>query len=164
MIQAIITDPDRNRQIVEWVMHYQGRHQLLVSKRLEHLSILEDLLHVAGYKDPIYKLTGQDSSEDREIAVAAINAAPGLLLSTLADEALDVPRLEVIHLPFPQKNSGLVTQQVGRVEREHLDKLEAIIIDYVDGNVGPLEKQWKTRRFEVYEPRGYKIEIRKVPT
>jgi superfamily II DNA or RNA helicase len=164
MIQTIITDPDRNRQIVKWVMHYQGHHQLLVSKRLEHLSILEDLLAVEGFKDPIYKLTGQDSNEDRSVAVTALREAPGLLLSTLADEALDIPRLDRIHLPFPQKNSGLVTQQVGRVEREHSDKGEAIIIDYVDGNVGPLDKQWKTRRFEVYEPRGYKIETRKVPT
>jgi superfamily II DNA or RNA helicase len=136
----------------------------LVSKRLEHLSILEDLLHVEGFRDPIYKLTGKDSTEDREYAVQALSAAPALLLSTLADEALDIPRLDRIHLPFPQKNTGLITQQVGRVEREHPGKVDAIIFDYVDGNVGPLEKQWKGRRFEVYEPRGYKIERRKVQT
>jgi hypothetical protein len=52
---------------------------------------------------------------------------------------------------------------VGRVERKHPDKTDAIIFDYVDGNVGPLDKQWRTRRFEVYMPRGYKIETRKVP-
>jgi superfamily II DNA or RNA helicase len=61
-------------------------------------------------------------------------------------------------LPFPQKNAGLVTQQVGRVEREHPDKADALIYDFADMNVGPLEKQWRVRRFEVYEPRGYKIE------
>jgi superfamily II DNA or RNA helicase len=65
---------------------------------------------------------------------------------------------------FPQKNPGLVTQQVGRVERKHPDKLDAIIFDYADGNVGPLDKQWRTRRFEVYEPRAYKISTRKVQT
>jgi superfamily II DNA or RNA helicase len=164
MIQALITDPERNRQIVKVVRENQGHHQLLVSKRLEHLSILEDLLLDEGFRDPILKLTGKDSNEDRDAAVLALSERPGLLLSTLADEALDIPRLDRIHLVFPQKNPGLVTQQVGRVEREHPDKLDAIIFDYADGNIGPLDKQWRTRRFEVYEPRAYKISTRKVQT
>jgi superfamily II DNA or RNA helicase len=99
MIQAIITDPDRNGQIVKMVMENQSHHQLLVSKRLEHLEILEDLLLSEGFRDPIYKLTGKDSSEDREHAVACMSVAPGLLLSTLADEALDIPILDRLHFP-----------------------------------------------------------------
>jgi superfamily II DNA or RNA helicase len=162
MIDALIKDPERNGQIVRLVRENSGHHQLLVSKRLEHLAIIQDLLEDGGFSDPIVTITGQDDSESRQGAVDLANEEPCLILSTLADEALDIPRLDRIYLVFPQKNAGLVTQQVGRVERVHPDKKDAIVFDFADMNVGPLEKQWRTRRFEVYEPRGYKIETRKV--
>lgn len=164
MIDAIIRDEDRNALIVRCVMENQGHHQLLVSKRLEHLEILGDLLLDAGFRDPITSITGRDDNETREHAVHLASTEPSLILSTLADEALDIPRLDRLHLPYPQRNAGLVTQQVGRVERVHPDKKDAIIYDYADGMVGPLEKQWRIRRFEVYQPRGYKIEVRKTVT
>jgi superfamily II DNA or RNA helicase len=162
MIKSIIADPDRNKLIIDTIMAERGHHQLLVTKRLEHIQIIEDLLFDAGWDEHLLKLTGKDSNEHRDDAVYTIGREPGILLSTLADEALDIPRLDRIHLPFPQKNTGLVTQQVGRVERKHPGKEDAIIFDYVDGNVGVLHSQWKARRFEVYEPRGYKVETRRV--
>ena len=162
MIEAIVNSADRNGQIIHCIMAEKGHHQLLVTKRLEHIAILEALLEQAEFPDPIVRVTGQDKNEDREAAVALLNSTPALMLSTLADEALDIPRLDRLHLVFPQKNTGLITQQVGRVERIHPDKTDALVFDYVDGNVGPLMKQWRGRRFEVYEPRGYKIEVRKV--
>jgi superfamily II DNA or RNA helicase len=158
MIAAIISDPDRNMLITRCVMANEGHHNLLVSKRLEHLSILQDLLIDEGYRDPIVTIIGKNDREHRQEAVELAANEPCLILSTLADEAMDIPRLDRIFLPFPQKNAGLVTQQVGRVEREHPDKADALIYDFADMNVGPLEKQWRVRRFEVYEPRGYKIE------
>jgi superfamily II DNA or RNA helicase len=164
MIEAIVTDPERNKIIVETVMAERGHHQLLVTKRLEHIQILGDLLLDAGFDEPLMTLTGKDSNEYRENAVEQIGSHPGLMLSTLADEALDIPRLDRMHLVFPQRNAGLVVQQVGRVERKHPDKTEALIFDYVDGQVGPLEAQWKTRKLEVYLPRGYKIEVRRKQT
>ena len=56
------------------------------------------------------------------------------------------------------KNAGLVTQQVGRVEREHDDKNGSIVLDYADLKIGPLQNQWRERRKEVYVPRGYQIQ------
>lgn len=161
MITALINSPERNLLILQHILERKGHHQLLVTKRLEHIQILADLIGDAGWDEVLLTLTGQDSNADRDWAVGQIGLNPGILLSTLADEALDIPRLDVLHLPFPQRNAGLITQQVGRVERKHPDKTDAWILDYVDGNVGALEAQWKVRRFEVYMPRGYKIEIRR---
>ena len=162
MIEAIVNDQGRNSQIVREILDNAGHHQLLVTKRLEHIDILEAMLTAARFSDPIVRVTGKDKNDDREAAVALLNSQPALMLSTLADEALDIPRLDRLHLVFPQKNTGLITQQVGRVERIHPDKTDAIVFDYVDGNVGPLRKQWIGRQMEVYRPRGYKIEVRKV--
>jgi len=161
MMAALIASRDRNELIVACIMENVGHHQLVISRRLEHLDTLHDMLDDAGFRDPIMQLTGQDDNDARLEAKAMIESRPSVVLSTLADEAMDIPRLDRIHLTFPQKNPGLVVQQVGRVERVHEDKTSAIIFDYADMNVGPCEKQWRTRRFEVYEPRGYKITTRR---
>jgi len=160
MITSLINDPERNLLIRNWIWEFRGHHQILVTKRLEHIKILEDLIW-ESWDEEVLTLTGQDSNDHRDEAVERIGSRPGILLSTLADEALDIPRLDVMHLVFPQRNPGLVTQQVGRVERKHPDKKNAWILDYTDGNVGALDAQWKVRRLEVYMPRGYKIEIRR---
>lgn len=164
LLDKLIRDPDRNAIIVRRIIENQGHHQLVISKRIEHLDIIEAMLLQNGCTDPIVKIRGKDDNAARKEAKALAEVQPCVLLSTLADEAMDIPRLDRMHLTFPQKNPGLVTQQVGRVEREHQDKKDAIIFDYADMNIGPLEKQWRVRRFEVYEVRGYKIvTVRDIP-
>lgn len=157
LISALVADNQRNTQIVDNIRHNLGHHQLVVTKRIEHVDILFNMLSDLDLPDAVMTLTGQDSNLHRESVVKWINNEPGIVISTVADEALDIPRLDRLHLVFPQKNTGLITQQVGRVERIHDDKTDALIYDYVDDLVGPLSKQWSGRRFEVYEPRGYKI-------
>jgi superfamily II DNA or RNA helicase len=159
MIDALIRDPGRNMMIVRNVMAEQGHHQLLVSKRLEHLEFLQFYLEDAGFPDPITTITGRDKNDHRQAAVELAASQPCLILSTLADEAMDIPRLDRLHLTFPQRNTGLITQQVGRVERQHPDKRDAKIYDYADVLIAVFQKHWKMRRMEVYEPRGYAISV-----
>jgi superfamily II DNA or RNA helicase len=161
MINALIRNEDRNFQIVYTIIGNEGHHQLVVSKRLEHLEILHDMLIDEGFIDPIVTITGQDDNEVRQQAKALAESRPCVLLSTLADEAMDIPRLDRLHLVFPQRNTGLITQQVGRVERKHPEKADAIIYDYWDGNVGPLNAQWRVRSLEVYKARRYRISTRR---
>jgi superfamily II DNA or RNA helicase len=159
MIDALITNQARNELIVKHIRENVGHHQLVVSKRLAHIDLLRDMLLDEDFPDPIVTITGQDDNNSRRQAKALAEESPCVIFSTLADEAMDIPRLDRLHLPFPQKNAGLVTQQVGRVERKHPEKQDALIYDYADLNVKPLESQWRTRRFEVYAPRGYKIHL-----
>lgn len=157
LIQALIADPERNEDIARLIHANQGHHQLLVSKRLGHLDVIHGLLEDLGFPDEILTITGQDDSESRQEATQIAGTRPSLVLSTLADEALDIPRLDRLYLVFPQRNTGLITQQVGRVERVHDEKDEAHIYDFVDVLCPPLLSQFRKRRFEVYEPRGYKL-------
>ncbi len=157
LIDALVADPDRNELIVRRIMKNQGHHQLVLSKRLKHLDLLEQMLRDEGFSDPILRITGDDTMEVRDHARDFANERPSALLSTLADEAMDIPRLDRLHLAYPQSNAGLRTQQVGRVERKHSDKEDSIIYHYADLRVRILDKQWKGQRREVYTPRGYEI-------
>lgn len=158
LLEALCNDTDRNKLIAAAVVKYcSGHHALLVSARKTHLSLLRAHIEQLGYPDPILTLTGEDSNDDRRKATEFVGSEPSLLLSTVANEAVDIPRLDRLVLPFPQGNDGLVTQQVGRVERTHQAKADAVILDICDLNVGPLERQWLKRRNDVYRQRGYKV-------
>lgn len=157
MISALTEDELRNRAITANILRNKGHHQLVISKRLNHLDNIAEMLKEANFADPVVTIVGANDNEHRRSAKALAEREPCVILSTLADEAMDIPRLDRLHLIFPQKNTGLITQQVGRVERVHDEKHDAFIFDYCDLNIGPLENQWRKRRFEVYEHRGYTI-------
>jgi len=157
MVQAIITDHRRNRSIVNAVMRESGHHCLLLTKRHEHIDIIEAMLEEARYEYPILRLTGKEKSDVRDAVLAQIAVEPGLVLSTLADEAVDVPRIDRGFLAFPQRNTGLITQQIGRFARTHPDKRDAKVYDWADVKVTALKSQWTTRRLQVYKKRGFKI-------
>jgi len=157
LLKSLIEDPKRNELIVDRIMCNKGTHQLVISKRLDHLDRLYDMVEAAGYPDEMIKLTGKETPEERQYAKATLETRPSIVFSTLADEALDVPRLDRIHLTYPQRNTGLITQQIGRVERSHEGKQSAIVYDYADRNCGVLESQYRNRLFDVYKKRGLEI-------
>jgi superfamily II DNA or RNA helicase len=158
LLKALIEDPKRNELIVDRIMQNKGTHQLVISKRLDHLDRLFDMVEAAGYPDEMIKLTGKESPEERQYAKATLETRPSIVFSTLADEALDVPRLDRIHLTYPQRNTGLITQQIGRVERSHEGKESAIVYDYADRKCGVLESQYRERLFQVYKKRALEID------
>lgn len=163
MLDALIDDRERNKLIASIVnQHGVGHHGLLFTARIRHLEILRSYIEELGYSDPILTLTGQNSNDERKAAKEFVGREPSLLMSTVANEALDIPRLDRGFLVYPQGNVGLVTQQIGRFERVHPDKIDAVIFDFADLNVGPTERQWRKRRTEVYMPRGYSIETMKL--
>ncbi len=158
LIDALIFDHERNQLIVDTIMREGiGHHCMTLSKRLDHIDILAQMLEDAGWPHPIVTITGQDKDEARKAAKILLEMEPAMLFSTLADEAFDVPRLDRGFLPYPQRNSGLMKQQMGRFERQHPDKKDSMIFDFVDGKVSVLRGQWRTRKYEVYLPRKIKI-------
>lgn len=81
------------------------------------------------------------------------------MYSTLADEALDFPLFDTIHIVYPTSSSALLTQQVGRIVRPHASKGAPLIIDYFDHHVPILREQHYKRRREVYSPEGMTLVV-----
>jgi superfamily II DNA or RNA helicase len=178
MIKALTTSRSRNELIIQQIIreHRTGKHtQLVLSKQIDHLLLLHSLLQtkapsitssllVAGgtKKDKRGRVvrTFSMSKREREEAIeAARDGTVRVLFGTqLADEGLDIPRLDRLHLTFPTRAEAKIEQQVGRISRATHGKRDAVVFDYVD-EVGLLRDQFSDRR-GVYRDMGLKVRPR----
>lgn len=159
MLEAMVNDPERNWAIIEVLLRDRDRYNLVLSKRLEHLDRLAEMLRMRSYLGNILFLTSREKKAARERLDEMIaTEEPFILFSTLADEALDIAILDRIHLAFPQKNDGLIVQQLGRGLRPHPKKREVIAYDWADTEIPQLESQWRNRWQKVYKHKRLSIE------
>ena len=161
IVGELATDEDRNNVIRNNIVNdfWDGRHVLVVSSRKSQLRELKVQVGLMlGNDSDLYMLTGDQSTEERmEVANAAENG-PCVIFSTIADEALDIPRLDSLHLVWPTRNTQKIRQQLGRVERVHPAKKDAIVHDYAD-DVGPLRGQLSERFAQVYVKEGLDTQV-----
>jgi superfamily II DNA or RNA helicase len=156
MLSELVDETTRNAQIARTVVDElrDGRTVLVVSGRLKHLDNLRDAVAVETTY-PTLMLTGAESSEERmEVGRRAMQGGVAIF-STIADEALDIPRLDSIHLVWPTANPRKVEQQAGRVLRTHGKKMQPRVHDYRDA-VGVLRKQFQ-KRLELYRNKGWAV-------
>ena len=165
LVRALTNDRRRNNQIIENIIreHDSGRHvQLVLSQQIDHLTTLakilqerrpdiaQELLIAGGTKKDragrIVRTVGRTKKERATIIKAARKGDVRVLFGTkLADEGLDIPRLDRLHLVFPTRAKGKIAQQVGRIQRIHPGKRDVIVHDYLD-EPKVLRNQWFERR------------------
>ena len=155
LLNELVRDDDRNQQIAEVADAEieKGNSVLVLSRRIEHLE------HIAGrMRGPCEILTGQRKSKDRRRILDGFRRGriQCLLATQLADEALDVPRLNRVILTHPGKHEGRLIQQIGRAIRTHPNKDNAIIYDVVDMKINVLRRQWSQRK-QTYRKAGISI-------
>lgn len=159
VLAALTQDDARNALIASKVGSHPTSANLVLSKRLDHLRALRNEVMKLDQFDPmrLYMLTGKEDTEERMRVAEEAEAGSCVIFSTIADEALDIPRLDKVYLTWPTKNSAVIRQQVGRVERSFPGKESATVYDFVDRQVEPLYKQWIKRSIEVYAADGVAI-------
>jgi len=155
LLNKLVRDEDRNNLIAEVVDGEiaMGHTVLVLSRRIAHLEAIAELM-----LEDSEILTGKRSKSDRsDILDRFRNGEIRCLLATqLADEALDVPRLNRICLTHPGKHEGRIIQQIGRALRIHPTKKDAVIFDFIDVKVGVLRRQWNQRK-RTYQKLGIKV-------
>ena len=154
LIDALISNEDRNRLVAETIAGCDARRvHVVLSRRLAHLDAILDELVGLGYPPALLRrLTGKEkTAEKQEIQNFFALQAGAVILTTIADEGIDVPRLDTIHLPYPGRNPEVTRQQVGRIRRLHETKCEPLVFDYVDRKVGPLKQQYYSRKRGFYD-------------
>lgn len=140
LINMLVTNEERNQIIVQKVFEEftKGKYQLILTHRVEHAKTLANLISRFA---KVSLLTGSTSKSKR-------NYDSSILIATyqLAQEGLDIPQLNVLHLTTPQKNSTIVTQCVGRVERYIEGKETPLVYDYVDVSIPYCTHCFTTRK------------------
>jgi len=159
LLTKITKDEGRNRLIVDLVTKEAkaGHFILVLSERVKHVQELHKLFSESTPDIKAFCTTGQDAKETRQQAIEAMNQGTGnVLFSTkLANEGLDIRRLDRLFLTCPVRAINKITQQVGRVQRTFPGKKDAFVFDFLDIN-SLAESQFSTRKRRIYS--AYEVE------
>lgn len=138
----------------------QGRKMLVLTERTEHIDAI--LACLADDISELFVLHGRMSKKQRTGLVAALNAfpanAPHVLLATgkLVGEGFDHPPLDTLVRAMPESRKGTLQQYAGRLHREHVNKTDVRIIDFVDTGHPALVRMWDKRQ-RGYRAMGYRV-------
>lgn len=138
----------------------QGRKVLVLTERTDHLEAISAALD--GEIPQLFVLHGRMSRKQRAALIEQLEAlpseAPRVLLATgrLVGEGFDHPPLDTLVLAMPVSWKGTLQQYAGRLHREHADKTDVRIIDFVDTGHPALLRMWDKRR-RGYTAMGYRI-------
>lgn len=137
-----------------------GRKVLVLTERTDHLDSIRRSLEEHDLEP--FVLHGRMSKKQRANLIAEIDElppdSPRILLATgrLVGEGFDHPPLDTLILAMPVSWKGTLQQYAGRLHREHADKTDVRIIDFVDISHPALLRMWEKRQ-RGYRAMGYRI-------
>ncbi|MBU6489359.1 MAG: DEAD/DEAH box helicase family protein [Burkholderiales bacterium] len=138
----------------------RGRKVLVLTERTEHIDAI--LRALEGVVPAPFVLHGRLSKRQRAALITDLDSlppdAPRILLATgkLVGEGFDHPPLDTLVLAMPVSWKGTLQQYAGRLHREHVNKTDVRIIDFVDVGHPALRKMWDKRQ-RGYRAMGYRI-------
>lgn len=146
MVTASTEDARRNGIILALAASAvaEGHTVLIQTERVEHVEQLGRMLQSMGVGSAA--VHGRLHSKVRAALLESVASGrtPVLIATQLADEGLDLPRLDTLILGVPQRNAARLEQRVGRIARPAPGKLGAVVYDLCDG--GKAERLWYQRR------------------
>lgn len=157
IFRCLVQDDNRNQQIAADIMAAYGedRKILVLTERTEHLQLLLEKFDSSF--ENLFVLHGRILKNQRMEIYTKLNsidaAAPRIIFATgrLIGEGFDHPPLDTLVLAMPISWKGTLQQYAGRLHREHADKHDIRIYDYVEQNQPKLARMWEKRK------RGYQI-------
>ena len=158
----LLNDNTRNGLIVQDVKSAfaQGHSVLVLSERKAHLTYLYERLSQEIGR--IFYLHGTLKKKQTQEVMQAIQNIPKdtalVLLATgrFIGEGFDEPRLDTLFLTLPISWRGTLQQYAGRLHRNYDNKKKVTIYDYVDSEVGVLNRMYE-KRLRGYKSIGYRI-------
>lgn len=142
------------------VLVAQGRSPIVLTERREHLERLAARL--ADRVSTLISLHGAMRPAARRDAIEQLRAgdevSPRVVLATgrYIGEGFDDPRLDTLLLAMPIAWKGTVVQYAGRLHRAHPGKRQALVYDYVDGEL-PVLRRMFAKRLKAYRGLGYEL-------
>lgn len=128
--------------------HAKGRKTVVFSDRVEHLKLMQLVIPKLGvppHDTALYISEVKKADLEKAKTKPVIFATYGMMA-----EGTDIPWLDCVVLATPRSN---IKQPVGRVLREHPDKPQPVVLDFVDHD-SPLYAGWARRRELIYAELG----------
>jgi len=145
LTKYIVENTKRNRMITGDVLKEAAnkKYCIVVSDRRLHCEALFELIKVGWEKTGI--ATGKYNKKHVNEQVRAFNEGEITVLvttSALLGEGFDVPFLDRAFIAMPHRSATKTEQIIGRIQRSHPDKIDAMVYDYVDTDIGVLKNQF----------------------
>lgn len=151
IINELVSNEDRNRQIVKTIKENIDRKILLLSDRIEHLNLLENILKEEKI-DFVSVHGSQNKKEQVENMQKVKTSSLILATSSFFGEGIDFPHLNTIIFGTPISFYGRLIQYLGRIGRGNQ---ECLAIDFLDSKNAMLNSTYK-KRLEGYKAMHYK--------
>ena len=157
VMEEMVCDGARNGMIASHAVNavLDERVPLVLTGRVEHALLLARMIDAAGINVRV-AVGDQKSQKPAQRAAAIADVSDGraecLVATTLADEGLDIPRLDTLLLATPSRGETKIAQRVGRIRRPMDGKPTPLVLDFVDQHYAFLN-QAKARR-KVYKSLG----------
>ena len=151
IINELVSNEDRNRQIVKTIKENIDRKILLLSDRIEHLNLLENILKEENI-DFVSVHGSQNKKEQVENLQKVKTSSLILATSSFFGEGIDFPHLNTIIFATPISFYGRLIQYLGRIGRGNQ---ECLAIDFLDSKNAMLNSTYK-KRLEGYKAMHYK--------
>ena len=163
LVGALCDDRARNRLIMDIAQREAraGHSVIILSQRVEHCRLLASALVARGVK--ARALVAKVGKKRRAAIIEETRAGElDVVIATQpADEGLDIPRLECGILATPTRSKERTEQRLGRLLRSFGEQTKARLHDLVDGDVGQLANQWRSRRAAYRQALGSDVVIRR---
>jgi superfamily II DNA or RNA helicase len=160
LLRLLVGDPARNELVCSLVAGAvsENRTTLVLSIRKEHCHQLASALK--SREIDAEAVTSKVAKKKRSYIMDKFKTGQLQVLcaTTLADEGLDIARLETLVIALPSRAEGAATQRMGRLMRPLPGKRTPILYDIIDRH--PVaESQWKSRKTAYRKALGKKVQI-----
>lgn len=154
LITLLGDDAERTAKICDYVLKAAraSRKVIVLTDRRGHAEEIRTIVsNELGDPYRVYLYLGGMDSDKREEAEQNCDVLVGTY--SMAQEGLDIPRLDTLVFATPKTN---VTQAVGRILRPSPNKKPPMVLDFVDGNIGIL-KGYHKKRLKQYAENDYPV-------
>jgi superfamily II DNA or RNA helicase len=162
LLQTVVMDTARNAMILRYILHEAeaGHFCLVLSNRINHATWLYKNFSMIRADIRSECLTSRATKERRAEVIRQMGEGKirALFATQLADEGLDLRRLDRLFLTCPVRSVNKVSQQIGRIMRTFPGKKDAVVYDFRDQLCSLAGSQFHTRLRQVYEPSSYQVE------
>ena len=150
IINELCIDEKRNDLIIKYIKYYNDRKILVLTDRIEHINLLEQLLE--NEKIDFVSIHGSMNKKDQNKKMKLVESK-SLILATTSyfGEGIDFPHLNTIIFATPISYYGRLVQYLGRIGRGNQ---ECLAIDFLDYKHAMLNSAYK-KRVEGYKQMHY---------